>query len=77
MAKKTIIQKIWAWLIYLTNNEEKPRHEEEFDVLFFIVNTIALIVGFWLFISHDSAEWIPVLIIEYTWALDNMRNNRG
>jgi len=69
--------KIKKWLLYLTNNEEKSRHEELFDMIFFIVNTIALVFGAFLFITHDSPEWIPVLIIEYTWAFDNMRNNRS
>jgi len=69
--------KLKKWLLYLTNNEEQSRHEEIFDIIFFIVNSIALVVGFFLFITHDSPEWIPVLIIEYTWAFDNMRNNRS
>jgi len=69
--------KIKKWLLYLTNNEEKSRHEEIFDVIFFIINTVALVFGVLLFITHDSPEWIPVLIIEYTWAFDNMRNNRS
>ena len=69
--------KIKKWLLYLTNNEEKSRHEEEFDVVFLIINTIALVVGIIMFIKYNSPEWIPVLIIEYTWAFDNMRNNRS
>ena len=69
--------KLWKWLLYLTNNEESSRHEQEFDVAFFVINTIALFFGVFLFISHDSPEWIPILIIEYTWAVDNMRNNRN
>jgi hypothetical protein len=64
-------------LLYLTNNEETSRHERGFDVVFLIINTIALIFGVFLFIAHNASEWIPVLIIEYTWAFDNMRNNRN
>jgi len=71
------MEKIKKWLLYLTNNEEKSRHEEAFDMIFFIINTIALGFGVWLFIVRGSPEWIPVLIIEYTWAFDNMRNNRS
>lgn len=64
------------FLVYVTNNEENPRHEMEFDVAFFIINTIALIVGTgYLWYEHE-AHWIPFLIIEYTWAMDTMRHNR-
>jgi len=68
---------MWKWLLYLTNNEEESRHEEFFDSIFFIVNTIALFVGFYMFTVNNATEWIPVLVIEYTWAFDNMRNNRS
>jgi len=71
------MNKLWNWLLYLTNNEKSSRHEQEFDVAFLIINTIALFFGVFLFISHDASEWIPVLIIEYIWAFDNMRNNRN
>ncbi len=62
--------------LYITNNEERSRHEEIFDIAFFIINTIALIFGIAMFIIHDEPQWIPVLVIEYSWALDNMRHNR-
>ena len=62
--------------MYITNNEQVSRHEEAFDAAFFIINTLALIFGIAMFIIHDEPQWIPVLIIEYTWALDNMRHNR-
>ena len=68
--------KLWNWLMYLTNNEEQSRHEEHFDVAFFVINTIALVIGIFLFMKNNAAEWIPVLVIEYTWAFDNMRHNR-
>lgn len=71
--KKT---KLWKWLQYITNNEKVSRHEEIFDTVFFMVNTVASILGVVLFIIHDEPQWIPVLIIEYTWAFDNMRHNR-
>ena len=64
------------WLLYITNNEEQSRHEEGFDVAFFIINTLALIVGTVLLIIYDEAPWVAFLVIEYTWALDNMRHNR-
>ncbi len=64
------------WLLYATNNEEVSRHEESFDIAFFIINTIAIIFGIVMFIIHNEPQWIPVLILEYTWALDNMRHNR-
>jgi len=64
------------WLLYITNNEDDPRHEKEFDVAFFLINTVALIVGSYLLIEKDMAEWIAFLVIEYTWAVDTMRHNR-
>jgi hypothetical protein len=68
--------KIWKWLIYITNNEDVSRHEQVFDVAFFIINTIALVLGIYFFIYYQEPQWIAVLVIEYTWALDNMRHNR-
>jgi hypothetical protein len=69
--------KIWNWLLYLTNNEKESRHEEIFDVVFLIVNTLALISGVAMFIIFHEPQWIPVVVIEYAWAFDNMRNNRN
>ena len=69
--------KMWNWLLYLTNNEKTSRDEQLFDVIFIIINTIAVIFGIAMFIIYNAPEWIPVLIIEYTWAFDNMRNNRN
>ena len=63
-------------LLYITNNEERSRHEEVFDMVFFIVNTAAILFGVFMFIRQNEAQWIPILIIEYTWALDSMRHNR-
>jgi hypothetical protein len=68
--------KLNKWLLYITNNEETSRHEEFFDVIFFIINTLALIFGIIMFIRYDEPQWIPVLVIEYGWAFDNMRHNR-
>ncbi len=69
--------KLWNWFLYITNNEETSRHEQQFDVAFFIINSVALVVGIYMFIAYNAPEWIPVLIIEYTWAFDNLRNNRN
>ena len=64
------------WLLYITNNEDVSRHEQWFDIIFFIINTIALPFGVVMLIAHHEPQWIPILVIEYTWALDNMRHNR-
>lgn len=69
--------KIWRWLLYITNNEETSRHEQQFDVAFFIINTLALFFGVAMFVIYKEPQWIPVVVIEYTWAFDNMRNNRS
>lgn len=65
------------WFLYFTNNEEKSRHEQGFDIAFLIINTTALILGVILLTAHGEPQWIPFLIIEYTWAMDNMRHNRS
>ena len=68
--------KLKKFLLYITNNEETTRHEEWFDIGFFIVNTIAVVVGGWYLWYIHEIQWIPFLIIEYTWAMDTMRHNR-
>lgn len=73
---KQLFKKIWDSLLYITNNEEESRHEQIFDIVFFFINTLALILGIFLLISYDEPQWIPFLVIEYSWALDNMRHNR-
>lgn len=67
---------IKKFLLYITNNEDNSRHEEEFDVVFFIVNTLAVFLGGTYLGYVGEWQWIPFLVIEYTWALDNMRHNR-
>lgn len=67
---------IKKFLFYITNNEETSRHEEYFDVAFFIINTVAIVFGGILLLVYNEPQWIPFLVIEYTWALDNMRHNR-
>lgn len=67
---------IKKFLLYITNNEETSRHEEYFDVAFFVFNTLAVVFGSYLLLAYNEPQWIPFLVIEYTWALDNMRHNR-
>jgi len=68
---------IRRFFLYVTNNEEFSRHEEEFDIAFFIINTIAVVVGGFYLGYVQEWHWIPFLVIEYTWAIDNMRHNRS
>jgi len=70
------MSRIYNWFLYLTNNEQVSRHEEGFDIAFFVINTMASIFGVAMFIIRNEPQWIPVLVIEYCWALDNMRHNR-
>jgi len=65
------------WFLYITNNEDVSRHEEAFDVGFFIINTVALFFGTVIFIIMDEVQWVAFLVIEYTWALDSIRHNRS
>ena len=67
---------VMRWFKWITNNESTPRHEVEFDIGFFVVNTIALVVGCYFIYTLGEIQWIAFLIIEYNWALDNMRHNR-
>jgi hypothetical protein len=64
------------FLQYITNNEAQSRHEEIFDGIFWFIETFALIFGIWILLKKHSAEWIPFLVIEYCWAMDNLRHNR-
>jgi hypothetical protein len=68
--------KLKDWLLYITNNESTSRHEEGFDIGFFIINTAAVIFG-GIYLGYIGEwHWIPFLVIEYTWAIDTMRHNR-
>ena len=67
---------MWKFLRYITNNEAKSRHEEIFDMIFWIAETIALVLGIWILLERNVPEWIPFLVIEYCWAMDNLRHNR-
>lgn len=67
---------IKKWLLYITNNESVSRHEERFDIAFFIINTAAVAGGSVYIAYIGEWQWIPFLVIEYTWAVDTMRHNR-
>jgi hypothetical protein len=67
---------MWKFLQYITNNEVRSRHEEIFDVIFWVIETLALIFGVSILVTKHIAEWIPFLVIEYCWAMDNLRHNR-
>ena len=67
---------MWKFLSYITNNEPQSRHEEIFDAFFWIIETVALIFGTWILLAKHEAQWIPFLVIEYCWAVDNLRHNR-
>lgn len=64
------------FFLYVTNNEETSRHETQFDIIFFIINSLAVFVG-GIYLGYIGEwQWIPFLVIEYTWAIDTMRHNR-
>jgi hypothetical protein len=64
------------FLRYITNNEAQSRHEEIFDVIFWVVETVALVVGAAILLWKHDGEWVAFLVIEYCWAMDNLRHNR-
>ena len=65
------------WLLYMTNNEEVSRHEQGFDIAFFIINTLVVVLGSAYIAYVGEWQWTPFLIIEYTWAMDTIRHNRA
>jgi hypothetical protein len=67
---------IRQFLLYVTNNEDVSRHETGFDIAFFIINTVALVGGGAYLAYYGMWEWVPFLLIEYTWAIDTIRHNR-
>jgi hypothetical protein len=71
------MNKLYKFLQYITNNDSKPKHEKEFDMAFFIIITVAILIGSYLLVIKSMAEWIAFLVIEYVWSLDGMRHNRS
>jgi hypothetical protein len=70
------MRRLKRFLLYVTNNEETSRHEQQFDIVFFVINTVA-VVGGSIYIGYIGEwQWIPFLIIEYVWAVDTIRHNR-
>ena len=79
MSKKEMnkfTEAIYNWLLWATNNDSTPRLEREFDIAFFIINTLVLILGVGVLIYIKEYAWIAFLVIEYVWAWDSMRHNR-
>ena len=78
MSKKTnrFTEAVYSWLLWATNNDSAARLEREFDIAFFIVNTLALLLGSGFLVYIQEYAWIAFLVIEYIWAWDNMRHNR-
>ena len=64
------------WLLYLTNNLPQSKHEKEWDVFFFLVETIAMLGGVGMLIGFGEPQWAPVVVIEWAWAVDQLRHNR-
>jgi len=96
--KLTIREKIHNTLLYLTNNEDKPKKEwikDEilFDIWFFIIGLISVIVSFLLCLlavyfymkANEKLAWCVIFIV---WSIetsilsflplwDQIRHNRG
>jgi len=77
------------WLLYLTNNESKPKSqwlkdEIFFDILFFIFGSILLIIGLIgivLYIITKQDLYLGLMfgcefIICYIWLVETIRHNR-
>jgi hypothetical protein len=73
MSTNTEHDKLYNWLLYLTNNEKKAASEwradeVKFDIGFFITMAIAAVLGFFLFSSaiivymrgNEKAAWCIV-----------------
>lgn len=74
--KKKKRSPLYKFLLWVTNNEVHPKHEVEFDIAFFLINTLTLVVGCIGMYYINEKPWMAILIIEYTWSLDTLRNNR-
>jgi len=69
-------EKIYYFLKYLTNNLRNSKHETEWDIVFFLIISIMLVLGIGLLIVKHTEEWIAFLVIEFVWCCDNLRHNR-
>ena len=78
-------KKIYNLLLYLTNNEEfKTRKawlkdERHFDIIFFAGMIVLFCIGivFFLLPNLERFGWVCMVGIEFIWAWDNLRHNRG
>lgn len=68
--------KIPNWLLYLTNNGSKSRHEKEWDVVFWLGMTLTLLIGVPLLIKDGEYGFAVISILWYLEAFDALRHNR-
>jgi len=74
--KKILRKKIYHFLLYLTNNLPVSKHEEAWDIVFFLVAILSTIGGIVLFLIRKEPQWIPVILLEFCWLWDNIKFNR-
>ena len=70
------MNKLYKWLLYLTNNERKCRDEVKFDIYFWIGMTLALLIAEPVLITQGDYGWAAVILIFYLEAWDQLRHNR-
>ena len=86
---KDIEEKIYNYLLFLTNNEQKPvkewrKDEVKFDIGFFIICLILLLIGLIgviLYIITKKDLWLGIMfacefVLCFIWIWDNIRHNR-
>jgi uncharacterized membrane protein len=71
-----MMNKIYHFLKYLTNNLKHPKHEVEWDIIFFLLTLLFAIVGTIIFVIKNQVEWSFVIWIETIWCWDGIRFNR-
>jgi hypothetical protein len=85
----TLIDKIYNYLLFLTNNEKKPvpewrQDEINFDIGFFIACVTLLIVGvisLGIYIKTKQDVYLGIMFacefaMCFVWIWDNIRHNR-
>ena len=75
-AYKSIAQKLYDILLWITNNKANTVNEPQFDIFFWSCGTLILGLGTVGFIKAHEWYWASIIWIEYFWMWDAIRNNR-
>jgi hypothetical protein len=68
--------KLYKLLLYLTNNDSKPKDEIKFDIGFWVAATITLCISVPLLFTNEEHGWAILAIFWYIQFWDELRHNR-